>query len=140
MQSLNNDDEQPLLLSKFSNELIKPASGLEDSGGSYFSLRHLTREQKEVRTSSFIYTFANILKSLIGITFLVIPLNFARNGFYTGIISLSIVFVLNSVSTYLMIKARNVFKNKEIRNLSDLAVCCFGQGVKVYMDCLIISV
>jgi hypothetical protein len=47
---------------------------------------------------------------MIGITLLIIPQNFAMYGFYTGALGVVLVFVVNSISTYLIIKARNVFK------------------------------
>ena len=71
MTDINNDatDTDPLVLAKDSPR----AADQESSGGSYFSGRHLSKEAKESRTSTFWYTFANILKSMIGITLLVIP-------------------------------------------------------------------
>ena len=113
--SNNNDsasENDPLVLSDAGskNKANKGGIDQESSGGSYFSKRHLNAEQKQARTSTFWFTFANILKSMVGIALLVIPQNFAMYGFYTGALAIVIVFTINSCSTYLVIKARNVFK------------------------------
>ena len=77
---------------------------------------------------------------MIGITLLVIPQNFAMYGFYTGVLGIVIVFVVNSCSTYLIIKARNVFKRQPISSMSDLAVACYGSKAKLPMDVFVIMI
>jgi len=61
-------------------------------------------------------------------------------GFYTGALGIVIVFSLNSCSTYLIIKARNVFKRQPITSMSDLAVACYGEKTKLPMDLFVISI
>jgi len=77
---------------------------------------------------------------MVGITLLVIPQNFAMYGFYTGALGMVIVWALNSCSTYLIIKARNVFKRQEITSVSDLAVACYGDKAKLPMDVFVIII
>ena len=106
-----------------SENISNQKSGLEDGGSetsSYFSERHLSKEQKEFRTSTYLYTFSNVIKLFLGIAFLNTPQNVANMGVYGSILALSWVLALNLVGTYMMIKARNKFKYTQIRNLSDL--------------------
>ena len=77
---------------------------------------------------------------MIGITLLIIPQNFAMYGFYTGALGVVLVFVVNSISTYLIIKARNVFKRQQVTSLSDLAVLCYGDKAKLPMDIFVIAI
>ena len=106
---------------------------------SYFSVRHLTRQQIGKRTSTFVYTSANIVKLYIGIAFLGVPEGFADAGIYGAIMALLWILIINIFTTYLLVKARNKFKHLDIVNLSDLAVVCYGPTAKFWTDVLIVA-
>ena len=124
--------------SKGSNQSESDGSGGNNT--SDFSTRHMTKEQRAVRTSSYGYTFANVVKLFLGIAFLNPPQNFASVGVYGSIFGMTWVLILNLVSTWMVIKARDRFKYNDVRNLSDLVFLCFGETAKYATDVLVFLV
>jgi hypothetical protein len=47
--------------------------------------------------------------------------------------------VVNCYTTYLLIKARNKFKQHEVTTLSDMSQLCFGERAKYGTDILVIT-
>ena len=124
--------------SKGSNQSDSDGSGGNNT--SDFSNRHLTKEQQAVRTSSYGYTFANVVKLFLGIAFLNTPQNIASVGIYGSILGMTWVLLLNLVSTWMVIKARDRFKYQDVRNLSDLVYLCYGEKAKFATDILVFLV
>ena len=81
---------------------------------SYFSVRHLSLDQIRKRTSTIIFTVANIGKLFIGIAFLGVPQGYADVGIIGGTIGLLYILAINCFTTYLIVKARNKYRNTEI--------------------------
>ncbi|CDW73229.1 UNKNOWN [Stylonychia lemnae] len=105
---------------------------------SYFSTRHLTNEDKLLRTSTHYYSLLNIFKGYIGISFLAIPQGFAQVGLYGATIELILIMILNLYSVYLLVKARNKYKRQPIRNICDLCEQIFGPRAKNAANILLI--
>lgn len=70
----------------------------------------------------------NLFKAYIGIGFLAVPFGFTQAGLYGAILSLTLAYLANMYSVHLLIKARNRYKDKQIRNLSELAETALGLG------------
>jgi amino acid permease len=85
-----------------------------------------------------VYTLANICKLYIGIAFLSVPQGFAEAGIYGALIGLAYILIINCFTTYLLVKARNKFKQEQIINLSDLADKLFGPKAKHLTEALIV--
>jgi amino acid permease len=59
-------------------------------------------------------------------------------GLKPAIFGLVWILAINCFTTYLLIKARNKFKNEIISNMSDLAVRCCGESARAPTDLLIV--
>ena len=77
---------------------------------SYFSNKHLTFEDKQLRTSKYYHSLANIFKGYIGITMIILPYGFSEVGIYGAILSILLVMGVNIYTVSLVIKARNKYK------------------------------
>ena len=73
----------------------------------------------------------------IGIGIVTFPLSVARVGFYGALVGFASVVLLNALSVYFLIKARNRYKKEKITDLSDLAGAVFGPSMKVFCKGLI---
>jgi amino acid permease len=104
---------------------------------SCFSISHLTELEKEKRTSSTMYTLANIGKLYLGIAFLGLPKGFISVGLFPAISGLIWILLLNIFTTYLLIKARNKYRMDSIASLSDLAEKTLGPEARAPTDLLI---
>jgi amino acid permease len=85
-----------------------------------------------------LYTFANILKLYLGIAFLGLPQGISLVGVRPAIFGLVWILLINCFTTYLLIKARNKYKQEVISSLSDLAVKCLGPEAKTPTDAVIL--
>ena len=101
-------------------------------------MRHLDEEAKSYRTSTIVYTMANVIKLYIGIAFLGVPQGFAQAGYVGGLIGLLYLLGINCFSTWLIIKARNKFKQSKIVNLSDLALLLYGERAQWMTEVLVV--
>ena len=86
-----------------------------------------------LRTSSFLHTAANLTKLYIGITLISVSKSISNVGIYTAIFGFGYVFFLNGYSLYLVIKARNRFKNESITDLADLGARVYGEQARKYV-------
>jgi amino acid permease len=74
------------------------------------------------------------LKLYFGIAMLGVPQGFSHAGIYGGLIGLLYIGTINIFCAWLLIKARNKFKNKSIKNLSDLAMELYGERGRMITD------
>jgi hypothetical protein len=119
-------------------EIHSPVERISTLESSSFSVRHLTSSEVQKRTSTFMYTFANILKLYLGIAFLGLPQGFSMVGVRPAILGLFWILCINCFTTYLLIKARNKYKHEVISSLSDLAVKCMGPSARGPTDAVIL--
>ena len=106
---------------------------------SYYSLRHLSDDEKLVRTSTPYYSVLNLFKSYIGISFLAIPYGYKQVGIYGATLSLLLILAINLYSVWLLLKTRDKWKSHRIQNLSDIAKILFGDDAKLKTDYLLIA-
>lgn len=57
----------------------------------------------------------------------------AEAGVWTAAIGTTVVLCMNLYTIWLLVKARNRFKNERIVSLSDLGVLLYGDGVEVFI-------
>ena len=97
------------------------------SQSSHLSDRHLNEEDRQMRTSSLCLTAANVTKLYIGITLISVSKSIANVGIYTAIIGFVYVCLMNLYSVWLIVKARNRFRNHRIADICDLAAILYGE-------------
>eukprot|EP00347_Sterkiella_histriomuscorum_P009027 403342809 len=119
---ITDDKESSSLLSQSDHNQSYHA--ISDS--SYFSVRHFTDQDRLMRTSTHYYSLLNLFKGYIGISFLAIPKGFAQVGLYGAIVELIAILILNLYSVQLLVKARNKFKHRHIKNICDLTEAIYG--------------
>ena len=66
---------------------------------------------KDMRTSGFLTTLANVTKMYVGITFISGSKSISQAGIYGSIVGFFYVVLINAYTVWLMVKARNRFKN-----------------------------
>jgi len=93
----------------------------------------------EKRNLSLWKLTVNLLKMYCGVFILNVPQGTARIGIMGSIIGMADLVVLNILSTYMIIKARNRYKMHNINSLSELALVTFGTKMKYFTDFLVIS-
>lgn len=102
--------------------------------------RHIDEaESSQVRTSSTFLTFVNKTKGHIGITALATTKFIADAGVYTALLGIALVLITNMYTAWLLIKARNRFKNHNITTLHDLAMILFGEEMAVLIGVIQVS-
>lgn len=89
--------------------------------------RHLTDEDRVMRTSSLCLTAANVTKLYIGITLISVSKSIANVGIYTAMIGFAYVCLMNLYSVWLIVKARNRFRSQRIVDICDLAAAIYGE-------------
>ena len=82
--------------------------------------------KREVRTSNDLLTIVNTCKCYFGIAILAGASFIQQGGIYTSILVVVIITLMNNYSTFLLIKARNRFKNRQISTLADMADLLYG--------------
>lgn len=119
---------------KFAHELEENAvvAGASEKwsrfSDSNMSDRHITeRERREVRTSSLMLTIANVCKTFFGISGLATPKFISEAGIEISLVVILAICLLNLYTTWLLIKARNRFKNRPVSTLAQLGSLLYGE-------------
>ena len=99
----------------------------------------LNEEDKDIRTSPWYLTAANVTKMYIGICFISVTKSISMAGIYTSMIGFAYVLLVNIYCVWLIIKARNRFKHDRIIDICDLGVKLYGESVRKYISLLLIS-
>lgn len=106
---------------------------------SIFSYGDLNDEDKDIRTSPWYLTAANVTKMYIGICFISVTKSISMAGIYTAIIGFIYVLFINLYAVWLVIKARNRFKHDRIIDICDLGVKLYGERARKYVSFMLIS-
>ena len=86
-------------------------------------------EKTNIRTSNSLLTYINKAKCHIGIVVLATSKFISDAGLLTALVGIGIVYVANCYSAWLILKARNRFKNHTISSLYDLGVKLYGEKI-----------
>ena len=105
---------------------------------SHFSERHLNSKTRRIRTSGPLPTIANLTKLYVGISFISTPNSIAMAGLYTSIVGFIYVIFSSIFCVYLLIKARNRFKSKNIIDICDLGVVLYGDWMRPILTLLLL--
>ena len=74
----------------------------------------------------------------VGIAFLSTSKRISQAGIYGSLIGFTYVILINLYCVYILIKARNRFKNDKIVDICDLSVKLYGEGARKYMTFIMI--
>jgi len=93
------------------NDFINRQSSISgkwsDFSDSVLSIKDLAEEDKDIRTSPWYLTAANITKMYIGICFISVTKSISMAGIYTALCGFAYVLFVNIYCVWLIIKARN---------------------------------
>jgi hypothetical protein len=92
-----------------------------------------TGSHKDLRSSSYLTTVANVTKMYVGISFISGSMPISQAGLYGSIFGFIYVITINMYTVWLMVKARNRFKNQRVVDIGDLSALLFGESTKGYM-------
>ena len=87
---------------------------------------HQTENMLENRSLTFWKLAVSIFKMYAGMLNLSAPYGTARVGILGSFIGMGFLMLVNILSTYLIIKARNRYKMHNISSMSQLALITFG--------------
>ena len=116
-----------------------PSELWEDYSDSVFEERHLSKEDKEIRTSSTLFTAANVTKMYVGIAFISVSRSISLAGIYTAALGFCYVLLVNIYCVWILLKARNRFKHSKIIDICDLTAKLYGEDKRKYMTFLLVS-
>ena len=68
-----------------------------------------------------------------GITVISVSKAIQRAGIYTSIVGFVYIVTINIYTVYLLLKARNRFKSKQITDICDLTAELYGESKRKYM-------
>ena len=92
-----------------------------------------------IRSSSSLLTAANIIKMTIGVSFISVSKSISLVGIYCSLIGFLYTVVVNIWSVWLIIKARDAFKEDEsIVDLCDLSVRLYGDKARKYIASFVV--
>jgi amino acid permease len=83
-------------------------------------------------------TAANLIKMFLGIAFISTPKSVQQAGLYGSILGFVYVVGISLFCVYLLLKARNRFKQEEIVDVCDLGVRLYGPGVRPWLSTLLV--
>lgn len=115
------------------------SSKWSDFSDSNMSLKHVNKQDLNIRTSTWILTAANISKMFVGISFLSVTMSISIAGIYTSLIGFAYILIINSYTLWLTIKTRNRFKHDKISDICDLSVKLYGEQSRKYFNLLLIG-
>ena len=84
-------------------------------------------------------TAANVTKMYVGIAFISVSKSISIAGIYTSLLGFVYVLSVNLYCVWILLKARNRFKNDKIVDICDLAVKLYGENARQYMTFLLVS-
>ena len=107
---------------------------------SELSSRHLSPDEKEHRGSNCVLTMANMFMMYLGITFMSLPKSISKVGICGAIIGFTYTVVINLYGIYLLLKARNRFKNERISDICELSVKLYGEWTRPWVSLLVVAI
>ena len=78
-------------------------------------------------------TAANVAKMYLGITLISVSKTIADTGIYAAILGFTYVCLINIYCVWLLLKARNRFKNDTIVDICDLTAKLYGEHTRKYL-------
>lgn len=125
------------------NDFINRQSSISgkwsDFSDSVLSIKDLAEEDKDIRTSPWYLTAANITKMYIGICFISVTKSISMAGIYTALCGFAYVLFVNIYCVWLIIKARNRFKHDRIIDICDLGAKLYGESARKYITFLLVA-
>lgn len=98
---------------------------------SNFSEHHLSQKAKKLRSSTIFFTSVNLVKMCFGLGFISVSKGISQAGIIGAVIGAIYVTYLNLFTSYLIIKARNRFKDDPlIVDICDLGVKLYGDWIR----------
>ena len=61
-------------------------------------------------------------------------------GIYGAVIGFSYTFLINLYGIYLLLKARNIFKNERISDICELSVKLYGEWTRPWVSLLVVAI
>lgn len=111
----------------------RPSDDWGSFSDSAMSRKHLTQAEKDERTSTQLLTAANIAKMYVGIAMISVSRSISKAGIYASLAGFAYVTVVNLYCVYLLLKARNRFKNTRIVDVCDLTAKLYGEQYRSWM-------
>jgi amino acid permease len=84
-------------------------------------------------------TAANLTKMYVGISFIAVPKSVSQAGLYGAIVGFIYIVTMNIFCVYILLKARNRFKQERIVDICDLAARLYGDWVRPFMAILLVA-
>lgn len=84
-------------------------------------------------------TAANLTKMYIGISFIAVPNSVSQAGLYGAIVGFIYIATMNIFCVYILLKARNRFKQERIVDICDLAARLYGDWIRPFMAILLVA-
>ena len=75
----------------------------------------------------------------IGIALVAFPYSMSWVGILAAILGILVLCIVSLASAYLLLKARNRYKDEVIVDLSDLAFVCYGQKMRLLCQVVLFS-
>ena len=85
------------------------------------------------------FTAANMAKMYVGITVISVSKSISKAGIYTAILGFVYVCAINMYCVWILLKARNRFKNMQIIDICDLTAVLYGERNRKYMMIALVS-
>ena len=106
---------------------------------SVLTIREMDELQKAPRTQTTIAAEANLYKMMIGIALVAFPYSMSWVGIGAATLGICILAVISLISSYLLFKARNKYKDKVIVDLADLAFVCYGPKMRILCEVILVT-
>ena len=98
---------------------------------SILSYDRLAPNDKIIRTQNTINAETNLFKMFIGIAIVAFPYSMSWVGIIAAFLGILILMSISIASAYLLLKARNRYKDQVIVDLPDLGYACYGSKMKL---------
>ena len=75
----------------------------------------------------------------LGIAFLTVPKSISQAGLYGAIVGFFYIVLINVFCIYILLKARNRFKNEVVIDICDLAALLYGEWTRPLLGFLLVA-
>lgn len=103
-----------------------------------FSYSKLDKPVQAGRTQNTINAECNLYKMFIGIAIVAFPFSMSWVGVIAASVGVLLLALISIASAYLLLKTRNRYKDQVISDFADLGYACYGSGMRVLCNCLLI--
>ncbi len=74
----------------------------------------------------------------IGIAIVAFPYSMSWVGVIAASVGVVLLSLISIASAYLLLKARNRFKDQVISDFADMGYACYGSWMKLVCDCILV--